>query len=409
MSETADRPRVDKPPHVPADRVVDFDFYNLPGADQDIQLAYRAVQQSAPDIFWTPHNGGHWVATRAEDIEAMQRDHERFSHRRIVLPRMPPEAPAQIPLEIDPPRHSGYRRPLMRALLPNVVNALDGKINQITTELIDGFAARGACEFIGEFASILPINVFLDLVDLPRADRDYLLPLTEDSVRGSTVEVRMASHQAVANYLQKWIVARRETPGEDLLSQIVNAEIDGEKISHAEATSFATLVLFGGLDTVASMLGFVARYLAMHPGHRRQLVAGLDDEAFMKTAIEELLRRHGIANTARYITRDFDYKGLRFREGDMILPPNLLVGLDERKVENPLNVDFTRPFPIPHSTFGNGPHTCPGAVLARRELRVFLDHWLRRIPDFAIKPGTRPVMATGLVNGILRLELVWPA
>lgn len=408
MDETIARSKADKPAHVPAERVIEFDMYHIPGAHEDVQLAYRAIQQSAPEIFWTPYNGGHWVATRAEDIETMQRDHTRFSHQRIVIPKMPPEAPRQIPLEVDPPEHGGYRRPLMRALLPNVVNALEDKITGIAAGLIEGFQARGECEFIGEFASILPINVFLDLVDLPRGDRDYLLPLTEDSVRGSTIEARMAAHQAVANYLQKWIVERRERPGEDLLSQLVNAEIDGEKISHADATSFATLVLFGGLDTVASMLGFVARFLALNPDHRREIAARLDDEKFLKTAIEELLRRHGIANTARFITGDFEYKGLQFREGEMILPPNLLVGLDERKVDDPLKVDFSRPFPIPHSTFGNGPHTCPGAVLARRELKTFLQEWLRRIPDFEIKPGTRPVLATGMVNGVLRLELAWP-
>lgn len=396
-----------RPDHVPADRVVHFDIYDVPGADEDIQLAYRAFQQKHPDIFWTPANGGHWVATRADDIEAIQRDHERFSHRRITIPPMPPEYPRQIPLEVDPPEHAAYRRPLTRALLPRVINALEAKVTDLAIQLVEELKPRGECEFIEDFAKILPIAVFLDLVDLPRADRTLLLPLAEDAVRGTSIDARHRAHAGIAAYLMPWIEARRATPGDDLLSQIVNADINGERISQAEAIAFASLVLFGGLDTVASSLGFIANFLARNPDHRRQLRERLDDNSFMQGAIEELLRRHGVANTARVVTRDMEFKGVQLRAGDMILPPNLLYGLDERKVEDPLRVDFTRPFPVPHATFGNGPHTCPGAVLARREIKAFLTEWLRRIPDFEIKPGTKPRLATGMVNGVLSLELSW--
>lgn len=396
-----------RPEHIPAALVYDFDMYDIPGAADDIQLAYRAVQQAAPDIFWTPRNGGHWVATRAEDIETMQRDHERFSHRKIVLPRMP-DGQRQIPLELDPPEHGPFRRPLMQGLLPKVVNTLEDKVREVAVALIEGFKADGRCEFVEQFAKVLPIVVFLDLVDLPREDRHYLLPFAEDSVRGRTVEVRANAQRKVGEYLAGKVIARRANPGEDLLSKLVSAPVNGGEMPLGDAISFASLVLFGGLDTVAGMLGFVARFLASHPEHRRALVEHIDDEPYMRNALEELLRRHGLANTARYITQDFEYKGVPFREGDMILPPNLLVGMDERKIDDPTTVDFERPFPIRHATFGNGPHTCPGAVLARRELRIFLEEWLRRIPEFEIAPGTRPVLASGMVNGVLELHLVWP-
>ncbi|ASG22198.1 cytochrome P450 [Nitrospirillum viridazoti] len=406
-SLAAERPAPVRPEHVPAERVVHFDIYDVPGADEDVQLAYRAFQQSCPDIFWTPANGGHWVATRAEDIEAIQRDPERFSHRRVTLPPMPPEMPPQIPLELDPPVHAAYRRPLTRALLPKVVNALEAKVNDTAVSLIEGLKPRGECDFVADFAKILPIVVFLDLVDLPRADSPGLLELTEDAVRGTTMEVKQRAHAGVAAYLHPWVTARRERPGDDLLSVIVNADIDGERIGFGEAMAFASLVLFGGLDTVASVLGFIAHFLARNPDHRRQLCDRLDDDAFLNGAIEELLRRHGAANTARVVTRDLEFKGVFLKAGDMILPPNLLYGLDERRVDDPLRVDFTRPFPVPHAVFGNGAHTCPGAVLARREIKAFLREWLRRIPDFQVKPGAKPVLATGMVNGVLSLPLVW--
>lgn len=396
-----------RPDNVPEELVVDFDIYNISGADQDVQLAYRAFQQNYPDIFWTPRNGGHWVATRAEDIETMQRDFAHFSHKRITIPPMPPESPRQIPLEVDPPEHSAYRRVLTMALLPRVVDSLERKIREVTIELIESFQAKGECEFIDAFAKRLPINIFLDLVNLPREDRDQLLPLAEEAVRAPTVERREAAQQAVGAYLMKWILVRREQPGDDLLSKLVTIDINGSRISLEEAVSFGTLVLFGGLDTVATMLGFIARFLALNPGHRQQITTNLHDEAFLRNAIEELIRRHGVANTARVITEDYEYKGVRFRRGEMVLPPNMLFGLDERKVDDPLKVDFSRPFPPPHAVFGNGPHSCPGAMLARREIKIFLQEWLTRIPDYTLTPGTKPVFGTGMVNGVLSLDLCW--
>jgi cytochrome P450 len=397
----------EKPGHIPDDLVYDFDIFNVPHLDGDVQAAYKAMQHAAPDIFWTPHNGGHWMATRAEDIEIMQRDYERFSYRKIILPRMP-GVERQIPIELDPPAHGPFRKPLMQALLPKAVKAMEDKVREITVGLIEELYPKGECEFIGSFAKVLPIYVFLDLVNLPREDRHYLLPLAEDSVRGPTLDVQAEAHRKVAEYLKEKVISRRTKPGNDLLSKLVTAPINGKEMALADAISFAKLVLFGGLDTVASMLGFIARFLAINSEHRRNLVDRLDDEPFMRHAMEELLRRHGVANTARYIAYDFIYKGVSFREGDMLLPPNLLVGLDDRLVERPLEVDFTRPFPIRHAIFGNGPHTCPGAVLARRELSIFLQEWLSRIPEFGIASGTRPVVATGLVNGLHELKLTWP-
>ena len=119
------------------------------------------------------------------------------------------------------------------------------------------------------------------------------------------------------------------------------------------------------------------------------------------------MRSSRLASTARLITHDMDYNGAPFREGEMVLVLNMLHGLDERMFDHPLTVDFARPAPIHHAIFGNGPHTCPGAILARRELKVFLEEWLKRIPDFSVEPGQQPQFAVGLVNSVTVLPLVW--
>jgi cytochrome P450 len=165
------------------------------------------------------------------------------------------------------------------------------------------------------------------------------------------------------------------------------------------------LLLFGGLDTVASMLSFIARFLALNPAHRRELA---QDRSLIPNAVEELIRRHGVANTCRLVKKDIVLKGAPLKAGDQIQAPNVFVGLDEATVTDPMRVDFHRERPIPHAAFGNGVHTCPGAVLARREIKVFLEEWLARIPDFEIKPGTIPLVEAGNVSGVVELQLSWP-
>lgn len=396
----------ERPAHVPAHLVHEFDIYDVPGSDRDIQTAYAVLHADAPDIFWTPCNGGHWVATRVEHIRAIQFETARFSNRSILIPPPPPGTPKQIPLELDPPVLPQFRRPLLQALSPAAVRTLEEKVRLVAVEAIEGFRAQGRCEFVEDFAKVLPIHVFLDLVDLPRADKNHLLPIAEKAVRGDTAEIRLEAHHEIAAYLHRYIVERREHPGADLLSSIVNTEIDGRRVSYEEAVSFGTLVLFGGLDTVASMLAFFARFLATHETHRREVTARLGDDGFVTGVIEELLRRHGITNTARVVVADDELGGVALRADEVILPVAMLVGLDERANPDPFTVDFNRPKPL-HSTFGFGPHLCPGAHLARRELRVFLDEWLMRIPDFRLDPERPPVLATGMVNGVLRLDLVW--
>lgn len=395
-------PPVAKPDHVPEQLVRDFDFFAPEGAEDDVQLAWKRLQDG-PDFVWTPRNGGHWIATRGEDIKEIQTNNARFSHRVFTLPADPQAPHVPLPLGLDPPAHAPYRKLIMPAVLPNVVNAVEASVRELAIELIEGFAPKGECEFIADFAKQLPIAVFMKIVDLPFEDREILLPWAEVVVRSSDQAARREAQQNMMGYLSKWVEERKVKPGADLISSVVHGKVGERTISDEEIYSLLTLVLFGGLDTVASMLGFVGRFLAMNPQARREIIAHPE---LSRNVVEELIRRHGLSNTARYITEDFESKGVAFKAGDLIQVPNSLYGLDESINPDPLTVDFTRES-IKHAAFGNGPHTCPGAVLARREIAVFLDEWLARIPEFQIKPGTRPQMASGHVNGVTKLELVW--
>ena len=393
--------RTPVPAHIPPELVRDFDFFAPPGADEDVHLAWKQVQDEGPEVFWTPRNGGHWIATRAEDIREVQFNFERFSQRVLTLPADAYEQ-TLLPINVDPPVHGPYRKLIMPAFLPRAIDQLDSAIRQAAAELVDELAPRGECEFVEDFARKMPISVFLKIVDLPYDDRPFLLGIV-DRMREPDPDAGRRGMAEVVAYLGKWVEERRARPGDDIISTVVHGEIDGRPITDHEIFQLLTVILLGGLDTVTSLLGFICRFLAMSPAHRHLLVAHPE---LRRNAVEELIRRHGVVATARYITEDFVSRGVQFRAGDIIQIPNCLYGLDERLNPDPLTVDFERES-IQHGVFGNGPHTCPGAVLTRRELTAFLEFWLEKIPDFEIRPGSRPKMYSAGVNGVSRLELVW--
>jgi cytochrome P450 len=210
--------------------------------------------------------------------------------------------------------------------------------------------------------------------------------------------------QEVFGYLEKWIALRRAQPGSDFISRVVQVQVDGRPITHQEVLSECALALFGGLDTVAGTMAFIARFLATHPERRQELVA---NPGLIPQAIEELLRRHSIPTVSRVLTRDVTLDDVTMKAGDSVQLTTIFHGLDERAWPDPLTVNFQRRT-TDHMAFGKGVHKCPGANLARSEIRVFLEEWLRRIPEFSIAPGEHAVTATGAVAGVLRLPLVWP-
>jgi cytochrome P450 len=336
----------------------------------------------------------------------MLRDPKRFSSERVFLPR-DDNTPRTLPTESDGRRHADLRKPLTRALMTQVVAQMEPRVRQLASDLIDKIIDKGECEFIAEFANVMPMHIFLDLVDLPHEKLHSFLPPVEAFIKGGTKEARHEAQMMIYSHISDVVKARREAPGEDLASIVVNCQVEGERITEQDANAYMTLILLGGLDTIAAILAHITHFLAVSPGHRKQLVDRLDDEAFLKSAIEELFRRFGIVNSARVVKEDIVVKGVQLREDDTVLPINMLYGLDERRIDDPLAVDFNRGTVSRHLIFGAGPHTCPGATLARREVMIFLEEWLRRIPDFTLRPGTKPIGHTGVTCSLDALHLVW--
>lgn len=401
-----DSPVAAIPSHVPSELIFDFDVYNPPGAREDYQLALKQLHyQSCPEIFWTPRNGGHWVATRGEDIYAIFADHEHFSNHVLTVPKSRQGPIPLYPIFADPPEHTAYRALINPTFSPKGVAALEAKARELAIRLVEELKPRGGCEFVTEFAQHLPIEIFMMIVDVPAEDRKQLLEWADGMVRPERHEDVHQTIRQIFAYSAAKIAERRARPGEDLISRLTRSEVNGRPLTDDEIVGMVSLVLIGGMDTVASAMSFAAHFLARSLQHRRQLI---EHPELIPKAVDELLRRFPIVNQGRCVKQDFVYKGIRMKEGDMIVMPTTLHGLDERKFPNPLEVDFTRPTPI-HSTFGNGPHRCPGSNLGRTEIKVFLQEWLKRIPDFEVKPGAKVGMSSGVNGTIYELPLVWSA
>jgi len=399
---SSQNPKVERPAHVPPELVVDFDVYDPPGGREDLQGAWRRLQ-GGPAFLWAPYHGGYWIPTRAADIDYIQRNHDPFSMRDVTMPAN--SRPTRgLPLEADPPEHGPFRAILNPWFAPKRIGELKGFTRELAVELIERVRPRGECEFMSEFALQLPIAIFMRLTRLPMDDRLELLRYAQMSTRGTPAE-RGESFRLMMAYLGPVIAERRAHPGDDLLSRVVHARIDERPLREEDLMSMLLIILFGGLDTVASTLGFIANFFAASPAHRAQLRAHPE---LLDHAIEELMRRFPPANTARTMTRDFEYRGIRFKAGDKVYVSTMLAGMDESRYPDAMTIDFSRK-DVVHQSFGAGPHRCPGAILAKLEIKVFLEEWLGRIPEFAVKPGEAVRYGPGQVNCIERLVLCWPA
>ncbi|BAI74843.1 cytochrome P450 (plasmid) [Azospirillum sp. B510] len=400
----------DYPDHVPADRVFDVEVYAIPGADRDFHLALKAMHDHGlPDVFWTPRQGGHWVVTRYEDMMGVLADPVNFSNGAIVVPksRNPTRENGSLPLyplTADLPEHTAYRALLSPTFSPRGVQQLSELARAVAIRLVEELKPRGSCEFITDFAQHLPIEIFMSIVDVPAEDREWLLALTDRMVRPAEPEDMHKTMGTLFGYVRDLVAKRKAKPGNDLISSIIAGKVFGRPMDDDELTGMCALILIGGMDTVVSAMGFAAWFLARHPDHRRQL---LENPELIPNAVDEMLRRHSIVNIGRLVKNDVTVGGVAMKAGDMLVMPSPLGSMDERKFPDPLTVDFTRSNSGEYSTFGKGPHRCPGANLGRAELRIFVEEWLRRIPDFHVRDEAAVGMSCGINGTIYSLPLEW--
>ncbi|MFT4583988.1 MAG: cytochrome P450 [Gammaproteobacteria bacterium] len=391
------------PEWVPEHLVVDFDVYSPSQNAADFYQNCVDFQRNASHrVLWSTHHGGHWVPTQGQDVFDIYADHERFSSKYFFIPAVDGQGELGA-FTLDPPHHQPFRTFLNKGMSPNVVAAKKDFVREFAGDLIDGLKDGGGCEFIGECGDILPLIVFLDLVELPFDDRKKLGDWVGITTREPDPDKRVAAIRSIADYLKPFLTERRQSPGNDMLSAAATAEVNGKPMPEDSALGSAIHLLEAGLDTVSSMLGFVMIFLAENPAHRRALV---EDPSLIPRAANELIRRFPNVTMVRQVRQDMEYLGVTMKQGDMVAIQSAFYNLDENIYENPLSVDWDRRVKQV-LTFGNGVHRCPGAALGLAELVIFLEEWLKRIPDFALAHEEAIPVCGGTVAKILELPLVW--
>ena len=397
------------PDHVPPGLMVDFDFFHIPaGVEDPAEIWHDLVRRGCPPIFYTPRNGGHWVLLNYADIVEAYRDHTTFSTYQTPIPPIEP-FPVVQPQGVDPPAHTMFRRLLAPMFTPTAVRAMNDELRRRAVALIDPLVARGACDFITEFAERYPTSMFLYLFGLPEDRLDEFLALANVFFRSTDGEVRARNIVEIYAVLDALFREKQARPGPDIASAIVAARDEAGK-PHAwqDVLNCGFLLFVAGLDTVTNTMAHVWRYLATNPAAQAHFRDRIDDPEGFQRASEELMRINAVSNLYRRIARDCTFRGITMRRNDRVVLPNAVANRDPRVFANPDTIDLDREVNV-HVTFGVGPHRCIGSLLAKREIMVSLQEWLRRIPVFTLDPDQPPgAVFGGSVMGFTGLRLQWP-
>ena len=347
----------------------------------------------AHEPVYRDEKNGLWGITRHAHVLEISKRPRLFCSGRSSRPDAPP-IPSMI--NLDDPAHRKRRNLVNKGFTPRRVEEQEPRIREIVGGLIDRVAPRGACDFVAELAAPLPMIVIGDMLGVAPEDRETLLRWSDDLILGTsataTPEAARGAARAFAEYAEyhREVVAdRRARPRDDLVSVLVHAEIDGERLDDEALLQESLLILVGGDETTRHVITGGMEQLLRHPEQRQLLVEEPDRIA---TAVEEMLRWVSpIQNMNRTATRDVDFHGHRIREGERVLLLYPSANRDEEVFDAPERFDVTRR-PNEHVAFGGyGPHFCLGASLARLELRVMFEELLRRLPDLELEAPEQPL------------------
>lgn len=390
------------PPHVKPEQVFEFDIYADPRITDDVQGSYARALHDAPDIFWTPLNGGHWMVQRHDLIAEVVKNPAVFSAREMQIPRVE-NPPFFIPLSIDPPENVPYRHVLMPKFSPRSVAEMEGKMRAMAAEIVNEVADKGACDFVHDVAARFPVSVFMDVMGLPLEKLHEFRAIADTYFKARTSAEIQACSQQIFGIFHELIAFRRENPGDDLITHFLTVDVEGRKLSQDEILAMCFVLFLGGMDTVTNVTGFSFQHLASDPALQARLAA---EPGLLPRFAEEGLRMFGVIGTPRLVVQDFDAHGVSFRSGEMVLSALWQSGRDPAKLDRPDTFDIDRK-DMPHLNFSTGPHLCLGHALARAEMRILAEEWLKRVPSFRAKPGARHGFRIGTVIALESLPLEW--
>lgn len=332
---------------------------------------------------------------------------ELFSSRHVT-PITHVEDHRWIPLELDPPEHTKYRHLLNAKFGPKQVAMMEPAIRARAAELIESFAGKDSCEFVADFGQLFPTSIFIELFGLPVDDMatfvDWIHGLDRKHSPGAGAATpRALAQRAIQQYLGEVIAQRRIDPRDDLISYLIGCEVDGRPLTDAEMQEMCFLLYLAGLDTVTGVLGFTFKHLATNPDHRQAI---RETPGRLDTFLEECLRYYAVIASQRVVTRDAGLGGCPMKAGDRVVVSISASERDPAEHPDADRFDIDR-MPNRHIAFGAGPHRCLGSHLARLELKIALEEWHKRIPDYRVAPDAELTQHVGGVARLHALPLVW--
>ena len=371
------------------------------------QGMYRMLRDNTPVMQMDMGLMSTTLVSRHEDVVTVLRTPEVFSSgvEAVHIGQVRP----LIPLQIDPPDHAKFRKLLDPLFAPRRIAPLEARTRALVADLVDAVAGDGACNFHSAVAEPLPSTVFLELLGLPIDRAAEFIALKDGIIRppASSREERgemvAATGSQIYAVLQEVVDARLEERRDDFISGFLDAEVDGERLTPEEVIDICYLFFLAGLDTVTASLDCMLARLAQHPVERQRLV---DDPAAIPHAVEEMLRwETPVTSVARITTGDTVLSGCPIVAGTLVSVMLGSANTDEAAWDAVDEVDFDRAV-NKHLAFGGGIHRCLGSHLARMELRVALEEWHARIPDYRLADGAE-LLYSPTLRQIDNLPLVW--
>jgi len=400
-------------------RLSDPELWSAPPAVRE--GVFQTLREERPVSFheeievpFLPKGPGFWALTRHADVVHASRNPQLFCSGRGTQIFDQPEEFSEFfgsMINMDDPRHGRLRRIVSSAFTPRVVRRIEDDVQRTAREIVDAVRERGECDFVSEIAAPLPLRIICEMMGIPESEQRAVFDRTNvilgagDPEYVAEVEnvpaALLASGAELAGLVQELGRSRRVSPTEDLTSALVNAEVEGERLSDAELGSFFVLLVVAGNETTRNAISHGMLALTDHPEQRALWAADFD--ALAPTAVEEIVRwSTPVIHFRRTATADTEIRGQKIREGEKVV---LWYGSANRDAEvfaDPFRFDLRRR-PNEHVGFGGpGPHHCLGAHLARREITVMLREILTRLPDLAIT-GPPERLQSYFIHGIKRM------
>ena len=356
--------------------------------------------------------GGVWLPTRHADVAEIAHDTEHFSSRGVIVSVFEPDQDAPVgyapPITSDPPFHEIARRLLLPAFSPKAIRPLEPATRQLCRDLLDDMLTDAGTDAVGSVADVatqyaqhIPVRVIAHMLGVPPEDGDRFRTFIHRILETGGQNEPVDPGDTLVAYLERSIEQHREEPRDDLIGFLLDAEIAGQPLEDQHIVGTVALLLIAGIDTTWSAIGASLWHLAQHPEDRRRLG---EDPTAMPLAIEELLRAYAPVTMARKVAKDVEIGGRTMHEGDWVLLPFPSANRDpeffDRADEVLLDREKNR-----HAAFGLGIHRCLGSNLARMELTVAIEEFLRRIPDFELADPAAVRWSTGQVRGPRALPL----